>query len=226
MDIDPNYDPSDFLKLASSIKVEQPDNDHLQQHQEQELDHVQYEQHEDDQMIMVQQQQQQQFQQEELYQQYEQEQQHMQYDPNQQQHQLQQMEHDPNQQDLMHMSDGMMYQSMDNVQHEVSSMRFGVSIQPNIRFCFRILVWALMTIWLFRTVKMRPNPIMLKSSRSRKPILRSRTIMMKMEAAFGFNAPVCHNRFEVYLKRFVLLNQSEIKNATAFICVTCLFLFL
>lgn len=27
MDVDPNYDPSDFLKLASAIKVEQPDRD-------------------------------------------------------------------------------------------------------------------------------------------------------------------------------------------------------
>lgn len=141
MDVDPNYDPSDFLKLASSIKVEQPDHEQMQQ---QEMQQQQmYEQEQYDKQIMEQQimnehqmdgqqlQQQQQIHmdqqmhhqqhQQEMYQQdmmgseQMQSQQMLQYD---QHHEMQQ--HQSIQQDnMLNMSDNMMFQSLDNAQHEV-----------------------------------------------------------------------------------------------------------
>lgn len=46
IDVDPNYDPSDFLKLASHIKVERPDHDMQPHHDDDEQQHHAYdEQH-------------------------------------------------------------------------------------------------------------------------------------------------------------------------------------
>lgn len=161
MDIDPNYDPSDFLKLASSIKVEKPDDTHDEQQDELNID--------DEQQAGA----------AELEQQYE-EQQQQQFDPSdiyggQQQQQMvydhqmgDHQQHDhymqsaddqsvvSGQSDQMIMS---MYQQQQqpklehNLQEVSVLFLFAKFIKLNFGFC-RMLVS--MMIWLFRTVTTRP----------------------------------------------------------------------